>query len=244
MPPDLLDLSPRDTPARRAPWPDFAPRSQMPSPATPAPHALPCDPSARAAHALRGADVYDLPAPAQASMRCRLCTCILGGEDDDDASLALCGSCKRRPEARRLGLGRLAASPPAAPAVHSTRPPSASAREFTEAERALIRKVHGFMPAQQLLALLNERLACDLGPDAAPYDMEQLHAQIGTFTAPPPSGGHGWAAQRKLIVQARRSGLLAAVTQQVIDDFAVVFSLNPKQVLCLRDTLLQPEDEQ
>ena len=85
--------------------------------------------------------------------------------------------------------------------------------------------------------------AC-LGPDATPYGMDQLHAQIGTFTAAAPAGGHGWAAQRKLIAQARRSGLLAAITEQVIDDFAVVFSLNPKQVLCLRDTLLQPEDGQ
>lgn len=36
------------------------------------------------------------------------------------------------------------------------------ARDFTEAERA-DPVIHGFMPAQQLLALLNERLACDLG---------------------------------------------------------------------------------
>ena len=33
------------------------------------------------------------------------------------------------------------------------------------------------------------------------------------------------------------------VQPQLIDDFAVVFSLNPKQVLVLRDTLLQPKED-
>ncbi len=183
----------------------------------------------------------------QPSIRCRLCTCILGAEDDDDASLALCGACKRRPEARRLGLPQLRDTPPsratsALPVPATGSGPPRPARDFTEAERALIRKVHGFMPAQQLLALLNERLACDLGPDATPYSMDQLHGQIGSFAAPVPVGGHGWAAQRKLIAQARKAGVLDTVTEQVIDDFAVVFSLNPKQVLYLRDTLLPSED--
>lgn len=172
------------------------------------------------------------PAP-----RCRLCTCLLGAEDDDDSALELCGACKRRPEARRLGLPVPPAQQRAAQAA--PRP----ARDFTEAERALIRKIHGFMPAQQLLALLNERLACDLGPDASPYSMEQLHTAIGGLAAPAPAGGHGWAAQRKLIAQARRACLLDAITEQLIDDFAVVFSLNPKQVLVLRDTLLQPKED-
>lgn len=181
------------------------------------------------------------PAPAAAhAARCRLCTCLLGAEDDDDPDAGLCGSCRRRPEARRLG------PPPAMPTPAPSRSAPASARparEFTEAERALIRKIHGFMPSQQLLALLNERLACDLGPDATPYSMEQLHAAIGSLASPPPAGGHGWASQRKLIAQARKAGLLDAITEQLIDDFAVVFSLNPKQVLVLRDTLLQPKED-
>ena len=180
------------------------------------------------------------PTPsAPSALRCRLCTCLLGAEDDDDPALELCGSCRRRPEARRLGLPVPLAQHTAAPAAAVPRP----ARDFTEAERALIRKVHGFMPAQQLLALLNERLACDLGPDATPYSMEQLHAAIGGLASTTPAGGHGWAAQRKLIAQARKAGLLDAVTEQLIDDFAVVFSLNPKQVLVLRDTLLQPQED-
>lgn len=171
-----------------------------------------------------------------AARRCRLCGCILGAEDDDDLALELCVSCKARPEARRLGL-------PMAPST-STRPSSLRpAREFTEAERALIRKVHGFMPMQHLLALLNERLACDLGPDATPYTMDQLHAAIGSAAAPAATGTQGWATQRKLIAQARRAGVLDAVSEQLIDDFAVVFSLNPKQVLGLRDALLPVREE-
>jgi len=177
---------------------------------------------------------------AQAAIRCRLCTCLLGAEVDDDEDLALCGSCRRRPEARRLGLPPASLTPaPSRPVAAIPRP----ARDFTEAERALIRKIHGVMPAQQLLDLLNERLACDLGPDATPYSMEQLHAAIGGLATPAPAGGHGWASQRTLIALARRGGLLDAVTEQLIDDFAVVFSLNPKQVLVLRDTLLQPEED-
>lgn len=237
MHPSLPGLSSHDLPHTGRPWPLTTPRA--------ATDARGHEPNVFAS-VVEGLNTTEPPVLAQPSVRCRLCTCILGAEVDDDAAHVLCGACKRRPEARRLGMGQPGASPPLD--VHAAaipRAPSASAREFTEAERALIRKTHGFMPAQQLLALLNERLACDLGPDATPYSMEQLHAQIGTFTATPASGGHGWAAQRKLIAQARRSGLLAIITEQVIDDFAVVFSLNPKQVLYLRDTLLQqPEDEQ
>lgn len=176
---------------------------------------------------------------AVGAIRCRLCACLLGAEADDDPDLALCGSCRRRPEARRLGVPAIASSRAASrPGPAAPRP----ARDFTEAERGLIGKIHGFMPAQQLLALLNERLACDLGPDATPYSMEQLHAAIGGLASAAPAGGNGWAAQRKLIAQARRAGLLDAITEQLIDDFAVVFSLNPKQVLVLRDALLQPQE--
>jgi len=184
---------------------------------------------------VRGAGDGSEPAGSVA-LRCRLCGCLLGAEDDDDPALELCVSCKARPEARRLGLP---AAPLASPRPSTRRP----AREFTEAERALIRKVHGFMPMQHLLALLNERLACDLGPDATPYSMDQLHAAIGSAAAAAASSAQGWAAQRKLIAQARKAGVLGAVSEQLIDDFAVVFSLNPKQVLGLRDTLLPAQEE-
>lgn len=118
-----------------------------------------------------------------------------------------------------------------------------SARHFTAAEKGLIRKVHGFMPAQQLLDILNERLVCDLGPDAVPYTMEQLYAEIGDSAGGAPASGHDWPSLRKLLAKADRDGVLAAIDEQVINDFAVVFSLNQKQVLVLKDIILQTKEE-
>lgn len=173
--------------------------------------------------------------PRPAGQKCRLCLARLDENEDDDLIHELCGSCKGRPEARRLGI----AMPPL-PTKRSI-PAAAhqnSARDFTAAEKGLIRKLHGFMPAQQLLVLLNERLACDLGPDALPYTIEQLYAEIGGAEGAVPAGGHDWASLRKLLANARRDGVLSAISEQVINDFAVVFSLNQKQVLVLRDILL------
>ena len=121
---------------------------------------------------------------------------------------------------------------------------SATGRQFTAAEKGLIRKVHGHMSAQQLLNILNERLACDLGPDAKQYTMEQLYAEIGDVSGGAPAGGHDWASLRKLLATAKRSGVLDTISEQVINDFAVVFSLNQKQVLVLKDIVLQTEEEQ
>lgn len=114
-------------------------------------------------------------------------------------------------------------------------------RAFTAAEKALIRKVHGYMPAQQLLEVLNERLACDLGPDEPPHTMEQLYAEIGEADAAP-AGGHDWSSLRKLLARARRERVLDQVTRQVIEDFAVVFSLSPAQLLRLQDVLLRAKE--
>lgn len=113
-------------------------------------------------------------------------------------------------------------------------------RAFTPAEKALIGKVHGYMPAQQLLEILNERLAVDLGPDETPHTMEQLYAEIGE--AGIPDGGHDWSSLRKLLAKARREGVLDAITRQVIDDFAVVFSLSSGQVLRLNDVVLRAKE--
>lgn len=118
-----------------------------------------------------------------------------------------------------------------------------SARQFTVAEKGLIKKVHGFMPAQQLLDILNERLVCDIGPDAVLYSMEQLHAEIGDTTAAAPTGGYDWPSLRKLIAKAERDGVIDAINEQVINDFAVVFSLNQKQVLTLKDIILQAKED-
>lgn len=171
--------------------------------------------------------------------KCRLCRCILDESEDDDLTLELCSSCKTRPEARRLGI-----VVPHSP-VKAANPASRSnaAREFTVAEKSLIRKVHGYMPAQQLLGILNERLKCDLGPDAMQYTMEQLHAEIGDAAGAIPAGGHDWASLRKLLANAQRAGTLDAITEQVINDFAVVFSLNQKQVLVLKDIILQAKED-
>lgn len=171
--------------------------------------------------------------------KCRLCGVRLDPEEDDDLTHEVCDSCKSRPEARHLGI---LAPPPLR--VVGKAAPSKSAREFTVAEKGLIRKVHGYMPAQQLLSILNERLVCDLGPDAMQYTMEQLYTEIGDVDgAMAPAGGHDWASLRKLLAKARRAGVLGTITEQVINDFAVVFSLNQKQVLTLKDIVLQPEEE-
>ncbi len=115
-------------------------------------------------------------------------------------------------------------------------------RAFTPADKALIRKVHGYMPAQQLLEVLNDRLAADLGPDEEPYTMEQLYAEIGEVDQAP-AGGHDWSSLRKLLAKAKREGVLDAVSRQLIDDFAVVFSLTSAQVLRLQDVLLRAKEE-
>lgn len=160
-------------------------------------------------------------ASAAVAPRCRLCTCRLHEGSNDDLDRALCGDCINRPEARRLG---------------HTAPRAGGARSFTPTDKSLIKSVSGYMPARQLLKVLNERLAADLGPDAQPYTMEQLHAEIGSTAAPANAGD--WAGLRKLLATARREGVLDLVTAQVIDDFAVVFSLSSAQVLLLKDVVL------
>jgi hypothetical protein len=171
-----------------------------------------------------------------ASTKCRICTGFLGLELDDDFENRLCSSCVGRPEARRLGLELVTSA--AGTSISATSAPL-PARDFTVAERSMINKLHGYMPAQQLLDLLNERLRGDLGPDAAPYGLDQLREVIGDMAlAAPALVTNGWGAQRKLIAQARRSGVLARIDEQVINDFAVVYSLSAKQVLHLRDALL------
>lgn len=120
-------------------------------------------------------------------------------------------------------------------AQRAAKPPAA----FTPAEKSLIRKVAGYMPAAQLLEILNERLEAD-GAGAAPHTMEQLHAEIGTAAAAP--GAQDWSSLRKLVAKARRDGVLELVTRQLIDDFAVVYSLTPGQVLRLQDVLLRGQE--
>lgn len=116
--------------------------------------------------------------------------------------------------------------------------------EFTAADKSLIRKVHGYMSSLQLLGIINERLVCDHGSGVTPYTIEQLHAEIASVSSAVPAGTGDWASLRKVLAKARRAGVLDAINEQVINDFAVVFSLNQKQVLSLKDILLQPQEEE
>lgn len=116
-------------------------------------------------------------------------------------------------------------------------------REFTSSDKALIRKVHGYMAPLQLLGILNERLVCDMGDGAALYTIDQLKAEIAGVTSAVPASDNDWGTLRKLLAKARRDGVLGLINEQVINDFAVVYSLNQKQVMTLKDILLTGEDE-
>ncbi|WP_448205313.1 hypothetical protein [Azospirillum sp. sgz302134] len=117
-------------------------------------------------------------------------------------------------------------------------------RSFTPADKALIRKVHGYMSAEQLLSLLNDRLVSDRGTGVQRYTMQQLYAEIADVAgAAPTDGGYDWAGLRKLLAAARASGVLDQVDEQIIEDFAVVFSLNAKQLLTLKDIVLGAKEE-
>ena len=55
-----------------------------------------------------------------------------------------------------------------------------------------------------------------------------------------------WGARpsvRKLLAQARRAGVLDQINEQVINDFAVVFQLNAKQVVELKDIVLGAKED-
>lgn len=171
---------------------------------------------------------------------------LLGDEPGDDLDLQLCASCKERPEARRLNLGLVAAAPRRPHvAAEQAKGGAPAARAFTDAERALIKKMGAVLPREQLLDLLNERLALDLGPDAAPYTVEMLEAEVGLGAAHAAgSQAMSWATLRKVIAEARRRGVLARVNEQVIHDFAVVYSITPKQLITLREILLAESDEE
>lgn len=154
---------------------------------------------------------------------CRLCGGAL--EPGDDRVRQLHTSCALRPEARRLGPAGVTPGP----------------RGFTAAEKSLIRNVSAFMPAADLLRLLNERLVADLGEGATPYTLDQLHAEIGG--AGVTAKADEWGGLRRLVADARKSGVLDEITPAVIDDFAVVFRLTPAQVTTLKDVVLHAQED-
>jgi len=163
-------------------------------------------------------------------VKCRLCTARLSQDHPrDDFARAICSDCRQHPAARRLG------------PLPTSSASAGAARDFTAAEKALIRKVYGYMTPLQLLSLLNERLQADLGDAANLYTLDQLHAEIQGL----PAGGVNaadWSDLRKYLAQARRAGLLEQVTPQVIDDFAVVFALSSAQQLRLKDIVLSARE--
>ena len=117
-------------------------------------------------------------------------------------------------------------------------------QDFTAADKALIRRVHTYMNPLQLLGILNTRLACDAGDGVTPYTIDQLRAEIASVSTAVPASGNDWGSLRKMLAKARRAGILEGIDEQVINEFAIVFSLNQKQVLTLKDIVLQPEEEE
>ncbi len=123
--------------------------------------------------------------------------------------------------------------------------PAAKPRDFTAADKALIRRVHAYMNPLQLLGILNTRLTCDLGVSADLYTIDQLRTEIASVSSAVPAAGNDWGSLRKLLAKARRDGVLNGITEQTLNDFAVVYSINQKQLLTIKDTvLLAMEDGQ
>lgn len=193
---------------------------------------------------------------------CRLCSHKLRREDGDDFELRLCASCKIEPAAQELlPLPALFDAPTAAPAASPAArspfdnmvadvtgeglPVPALELSFNDADLTLIRRIGAFMPMHKLLEVLNERRACDLGTDKNPYSIEQLAAKVSELhgAKDPTALGRDWPSLRKLLAQARRAGVLEQINEQVIDDFAVVFQLNAKQVVELKDIVLDAKED-
>lgn len=176
---------------------------------------------------------------------CRLCGSRLianrvAGKHKDDLQHGLCAECHDRPEARRF-LGPAAIVPtvgrPAAAAAAVVKQP----RGFNAAEKALIRNVHSFMPSAQLLDILNTRLVADVGAAAVPFTLEQLQAEVQQYANP--AGADDWAGLRDILMRARRCGLLAEITVEIINDFAVVWQLSPAQHMHVRDVIRSAQEE-
>jgi hypothetical protein len=184
--------------------------------------------------------------PATRSRRCRLCTMSIKTEDGDDVANGLCSGCTTTPGANEL-LRSPARSSAAIEAMVSPSAPTAvpvhaqhiGARAFNAADLSLIRRIGTNLAPPHLLAILNERLVADLGAQVPRYSLSQLQEAIsrvhGVAAA---STGHDWPSLRKLLARARRDGVLAAIDEQVINDFAVAFQLTTKQTLELKDIVL------
>ena len=58
-----------------------------------------------------------------------------------------------------------------------------------------------------------------------------------------PAGGNDWGSLRKLLAKARRDGVLEGIAEQTLNDFAVVYSISQKQLLVIKDTVLQAMED-
>lgn len=112
-------------------------------------------------------------------------------------------------------------------------------REFTPADLSMIRKLGRIVQEAQLLEILNQRLLADVGRRVMPYTAEQLSKALLEQQVQADKGGaRDWTALRRLLADARRSGVLASIDEQVLEDFAVVFQLTAKQLVDLKDIVL------
>jgi len=157
----------------------------------------------------------------------------------------VCEECSTRPETRRLDPLPPGASAPARCRLcgcllggNHTTGIAAQPRQFTQVDRALIRKMASILPAAQLLDLLNDRLVADLGPDSPRYTTAMLADELRQLPAPEPTASASdWGSMRKILATARREGVLAVITDQMVENFSVVFSLSPARSLRLRDLI-------
>ena len=168
--------------------------------------------------------------------RCRLCKARLKAEAGDDVGRGVCHDCSGRPEAQRLAVGTNGhgATAPDAPAGAPPRP-----RPFTDADRSLIRAMHGYLPIAELLRLLNERMVADVGAATVPYTHEDLHREVATLGV---ARQDDWTELRQLLAQARVIGLLDRLTPDVLQSFSVVFQLSSGQLSHLRDIIAHAQE--
>jgi len=167
-------------------------------------------------------------APAQ-HLRCRLCASALSSKDGDDLEIGGCARCKVKKPAKFAELQKRAAPTggrsSAATAEH----------QFNDAEKALITRLGGLTPLPKLLQLINDRRQSDK-PGSPLFTIQQLQDEHDRITSRPTDSG--WVVMRRLLRDARETGVLQKVTAEVIDDFAIVYQLTRGQVLHLKDVLL------
>lgn len=167
-------------------------------------------------------------AGATQHLRCQLCFTALSSKDGDDLGAGACARCVATRPAKVEELRRRAGAT------------AGAAQEFNEAEKALITRLGGLSPLPKLLQLINDRRQADR-PGCAPVTLQQLQDEHERITGRPKDSG--WVVMRRLLQDARKTGVLQKVTAEVIDDFAIVYQLTRGQVLHLKDVLLGDGEE-